>query len=439
MKPPRTPRGGKIGIELSYLLGYKCNNVVNTYQNLVRWTSGSSAVATVDSVTGAVTSVFEGQTTITARITLNSTLCSCGYTLKVTAVPEGVYYIRSVYSGKFVSEISSTQNPIETYQYSFWNNESQLWKLELLGNGYYTIKSLSYNNTFYYLAVENDSVNAGAKIILKNSIVGDGAKWKLERTSTQQFKIIPKCGEANDRVLGIDRGTFTNTLADGTAIKQMDYLPDVDEWKLYPQYFGTLEYWNDDEKNTEIGYWETSPRVYKENMYQMHGFDFDGIVDSAISQWNDALDISISYISSSETENDADIRFYGGIASDVSPKVEYNINYGVLGVTTYKDLEVVGFYEYNDEIVDLIKISEANVGVVYMETYTEYPLSHPLTNNDFIKTGTHELGHALGFMGHVVYETNNRAIMQQGFLSIHQLTPVDINHLLQVYREHYEG
>lgn len=414
-------------------------NVIQIYQNSLSWTQGSTSVATVDSVTGAVTGVAEGQTTITARIPLGSTLCSCGYTLTVTAVPEGVYYIRNVYSEKFVSENLSSTTPIEIYQYSFLDSETQLWELELLGNGYYTIKSKNYSNISYYLSVENNSANSGAKVIYTRGITGSGAKWKLVKTEAGKFKFVPQCGETNDRALSINRGTLINTLADGTEIKQMDYLSDICEWKLYSQYFGSLNYWNDDEFSNQIGYWENSPKVYKENMYQRYGFDFDEIVDSSITQWNDALDISISYISTNETEGDADIRFYGGIASDVLPEINVAINENILGATTYEDYEIVGFYEYEDEIVELMKIKKAAIAVVYMETYIESPYSYTLTEHDFIKTSTHELGHALGFRGHVLHSQNNYAIMQQGFLSIYQLTDVDINHLLQVYREHYEG
>jgi predicted Zn-dependent protease len=55
-----------------------------------------------------------------------------------------------------------------------------------------------------------------------------------------------------------------------------------------------------------------------------------------------------------------------------------------------------------------------------------------MTNNQCIKTATHELGHALGFLGHVKDDT---AIMKQGFISIFTLTDMDILHLQQIYNQ----
>lgn len=57
-------------------------------------------------------------------------------------------------------------------------------------------------------------------------------------------------------------------------------------------------------------------------------------------------------------------------------------------------------------------------------------VSRGLTNNQCIKTGTHELGHALGFLGHI---TDDTAIMKQGIISIYTLTNKDKLHLQQVY------
>ena len=53
-----------------------------------------------------------------------------------------------------------------------------------------------------------------------------------------------------------------------------------------------------------------------------------------------------------------------------------------------------------------------------------------LTDEQYIKTGTHELGHALGFFGDI---TDDICIMTQGIVPIHTLTNKDKLHLQQVY------
>ena len=54
------------------------------------------------------------------------------------------------------------------------------------------------------------------------------------------------------------------------------------------------------------------------------------------------------------------------------------------------------------------------------------------TENQDKKTAVHELGHALGFFGHI---TDSTAIMKQGIINIYELTDEDIDHLAQVYLE----
>lgn len=190
----------------------------------------------------------------------------------------------------------------------------------------------------------------------------------------------------------------------------------LDEWNILlpDNYLGSLQYWYDDESN-EIGYWETSPKIYREKLNNDANFYFNNATTSAVEQWNNALGLSMSFVSKSE----ANITYYGGTVEEIEENTERILSSTNLGIT-YMWYNEVGYYNYEGEIKHAVLMTEAQCFLV----------SRGLTNNQCIKTGTHELGHALGFLGHI---TDDTAIMKQGIISIYTLTNKDKLHLQQVY------
>ena len=69
-------------------------------------------------------------------------------------------------------------------------------------------------------------------MVLRTGILTDGMKWKVSVTTSGAYKITPKTGEPNDRVLAV--GWYLNN-ENGIDIKQRDYIDDgnyKDEWIL---------------------------------------------------------------------------------------------------------------------------------------------------------------------------------------------------------------
>ena len=222
---------------------------------------------------------------------------------------------------------------------------------------------------------------------------------------------------ATGTVKGQSPGTVTiyrtmDLSDDGLGVYRLSFSVSVDR-----KYLGELQYWYDDEQNEKIGKWDYDPKIYFENLSNNDStFYFDAATNSAVNQWNNALDISMSSVPDSAA---ADIIFYGGTAQDLVNR-GLPITDGTLGVTVSSLHDEGEYYTYGENEVSLVHIRAASVGLV----------SQGLTNSMYIKTATHELGHALGFLGHI---TDSTAIMTQGIIPIDQLTDKDINHLKQIY------
>ena len=236
----------QMGLEVSVYSG-----AATTSQSFT-WSSSNNAIATVDS-NGAVTGVSAGTATITG--TNNSG--SVSFPVTVLPVANGTYFLRSWDTDKYVDikDGAMASNTI-IHQWEFGNSSTQKWIFTHLGDGTYSIRSANSTST-YYLGVKDDSADQDAAVVLRTGTITNGMKWKIEKTSSNAYKITPKTGEANNRVLAV--GWYAlNT--DGIDIKQRDYVNDTnykDEWLLCPvNTTATLE-----GQETSVWCWVASARM----------------------------------------------------------------------------------------------------------------------------------------------------------------------------------
>jgi predicted Zn-dependent protease len=189
------------------------------------------------------------------------------------------------------------------------------------------------------------------------------------------------------------------------------------------QPLGNLSYWYSDADR--IYRWDDARIVVcAEKLNGNAQFYFYNAVDHACSQWTSALGITIY---ADEEIASAPIMIYGGTAAEISELNIFNDIttqngatrrstadgtdlFGIEGIWTRPDnTEIEGYLSYG-----------ANI----------YIVDKSRTSNEYMKTATHELGHALGWSGH---SSNPNDVMYRSGSSITQLTQRDINHLAQVY------
>lgn len=185
-----------------------------------------------NSSTGAITGVKHTTNGITVTCTryISGTTCSNSYTVHVTEIANGTYFLKSKDTSRHVDiENQIMSNGTNIHQWDFHGGDSQRWIFTHLRNGYYSIKSANHPSG-YYLGVSNDGTATDTQVVLRTGNLTDGMKWKVSVTTSGDYKITPKTGEANDRVLAV--GWYVLNV-NGIDIKQRDYVDDEnykDEW-----------------------------------------------------------------------------------------------------------------------------------------------------------------------------------------------------------------
>ena len=193
------------------------------------WNTSSTAYASVDQATGAVTGVSKGTVTISAVVDGDT----ASYTLNITEIPNGIYLLQNKQTGCYVDIYGPTiANGTTIHQWAFNGGKPQKWKFTHLGDGYYSIRQ-TYSNASYYLGVKNDSTTVDSDIVLRNGSITNGMKWKVETTSSGAMKLIPKIGESSGYVLATSTSNATNgaKLIQGAYVSNTSYR---DEWYLQP-------------------------------------------------------------------------------------------------------------------------------------------------------------------------------------------------------------
>ena len=345
-------------------------------------------------------------TSVTVETVSESALPSrCIWTISVA--DGGGCLLKSAYNGKYLYSYGTVLNTTSTLGTSGTSTyNARVWRIitqtnmvgKELGNGtrfYWNNSMMGYTNTIKYKTNPSN------------------AAWADESDFTYQVQ--------DSTIISINTlGVITPKKTGNTVVNITHKVTDL-EFEMYVNvnsqqtYKGTLSRWSDIESDV-IGFWSESPSVYEENIESDNtAFHFDEGVDSAIDQWNDVLNLSMTMTS---MENNADIVILGGTRQQLAAR-GHTVSDGA-NASTVMQYQIVGYYTYNGTIKLEAEMLGAKIGVVSG--------SRPI--NEYRKTVTHEMGHALGYFGHASGTTD---VMYFAGHASYTLKPNDYAHLQQVY------
>ena len=200
-------------------------------QSVLTWTSSNTNIATVDSE-GTVVGIAPR----TATITVAAYNKSFSYTINVTPIANGVYFLQNKQSTYFADIKNQVMaNGTVIHQWKYHGGNTQKWIFTHVGDGYYTILSGNTEGIQavdqYYLGVKNDSTTVNDDIVLRYGSLTDGMKWKITVTDSGAYRLTPKNGESYDYALATSSSSATN----GARLMQGEYWDNnsyCDEWHI---------------------------------------------------------------------------------------------------------------------------------------------------------------------------------------------------------------
>lgn len=185
---------------------------------------------------------------------------------------------------------------------------------------------------------------------------------------------------------------------------------------LWAAVLGTIPYW--ESTSNEIGRWKTERRAFNQ-ILGMNGFsssDFSSYVSHARTQWSNSS-ISVTQTSSSSNAN---IKIMGGnymVLSLQNP----NIQSWMAGYAEYVNRAYEGDWTYMGGPKTGYTLSNANCYIIF---------SAGKSADHYKSVATHELGHAMGWMGH---SSNSNHLMYSETNGVTSLTTTDKRHIGQIY------
>lgn len=196
-----------------------------------------------------------------------------------------------------------------------------------------------------------------------------------------------------------------------------------------PAHAATLTYWYS--TGSQIGKWTYSPVIYYCKLSSDANFSFANGIYNAVNQWNTALGTSLTY---SSTNTSAPIKYYGGTIEELN-REGFGIatdDENTLGSTTLsKNSKGQHFFtdlNGNSRTCSWYNIYSAVGYVIYR------PETAGLGYYTYIKTTTHEVGHAMGWLDHPPNSSGYASwVMIQGIYSNTTIKTGEKNHLAQMY------
>lgn len=202
-------------------LKFQISGLMSTYSNVI-WRSSDTNIATVNPSTGLVETHTPGNVTISVTIFYNESEISAQYSLTVTSLIDGFYYIQNNATGNcitYTEDDSTSNNIVSASPYEDINN--QKWLIEHYNYGYYTIRLADSSGT--YLG------NNASTLILSDVAY----LWRIVQTPAGGLKIATAVNE------NIDLAVFSTSTSESSYYNThlQEYTKDEnyqDEWSFIP-------------------------------------------------------------------------------------------------------------------------------------------------------------------------------------------------------------
>ncbi len=353
------------------------------------------------------------------------------------SLAEGEYFIKSEYSGLYLDtelNVSANGNVI---QYPATGHTNQIWTVEKTTDGYYILHSKYYSN-ISNLGVSSSTPTNGTNVSVYSDSVSNFVKFRIIKNANFTYRILSIC---NSQTQGLD--VCGPSTAATTNIQTWQYLGvPQQQWHFYKvsPSVQKLNAWFDD-TGDGIGYFaDKSLRICVE---KSSGFDMSVLLmkyyaSNAVSKWSD-LGVTSSFVSDSQncdiyikgiTRAEANAMSFSPFAVGVTMNlIDSN---QTAGNTSYL-FEGYAVDVNNAALKAVYSISKRTIYLIWDEN--TYCNTSDFNMNEWKAVFCHEMGHALGYIGHTVNDVSlmSNTVDQYSTSSNANPSSGNINHLKQVY------
>lgn len=256
--PEETRTIEDMGIAISYV-----SELTNNQSFTFTLSSTSAEKISMGSNAQSITGIANGTQAI-LNVAVNGAPLSKNVYINVTQIENGIYFLRNK-TTEMQADIESQimEDGRTVHQWEFHGGDTQRWVFTHLGDGTYSICS-NKSTTNYYLGVSGDSTTVNQPIVLRTGTITDGMRWAMELTANNAYKLIPKTGKENDRVLA----TSTSETTDGAILIQGDYIDNDsyrDEWILLK--IAAVSYVEREGQKKSAWCWAATARMFAKHYY----------------------------------------------------------------------------------------------------------------------------------------------------------------------------